>query len=312
MQKMATITQLITDYLEHLEVEKQRSINTVKNYHLYLGRFATWAKHLGLTTPEQLKTDHIQKYRTWLARLEDANGDILSPQTQAYHGIALRSFLRYLARRDIETVSAEKVELPKMSLPSVSFLEEDEYARIIEEIKGSSPADRRDRAIFECLFSTGLRVSELCRLNRSRLNLERGEVTVRGKGKKERLVFLDDKSVAALHDYLDSRSDDDDAVFIRHRATAHDANLEKGLRLTPRSIQRLVAKRAATAGITKTITPHTLRHTFATDLLRNGADLRAVQDMLGHSSITTTQRYTHVTNQRLREVHNRHHRHKED
>lgn len=309
---MANISSLITDYLEHLEVERQRSNHTIQNYHRYLDRFASWAKHQGITEPDQLTTDHIQKYRAWLARLEDANGEPLSPQTQAYHGIALRSFLRYLAKRDIETVSAEKVELPKMVLPSVSFLEEDEYDRILSGITGHSPTDRRDRAIFECLFSTGLRVSELCKLNRSRLNLTRGEVTVRGKGRKERLVFLDDRATDALTEYLDSRSDDDDAVFIRHRATAHDADLEKGLRLTPRSVQRLVAKRAAAAGITKTITPHTLRHTFATDLLRNGADMRAVQDMLGHSSITTTQRYTHVTNQRLREVHARHHRAKND
>lgn len=305
---MKTISSLVIDYLEHLEVERQRSPYTIKNYHRYLERFANWAKHIGRMTPDQLKTADIQKYRAWLARLQDAKGELLSPQTQAYHGIALRSFLRYLAKQDIATVSAEKVELPKMVLPSVSFLETEEYNRIIEGISGHAPVDRRDRAIFECLFSTGLRVSELCRLNQSRLNLERGEVTVRGKGKKERLVFLDDRSVKALHEYLDSRSDEDDAVFIRHRATAHDADLEKGYRLSPRTIQRIVAKRAAAAGITKTITPHTLRHSFATDLLRGGADLRAVQDMLGHASITTTQRYTHVTNQRLREVHDRHHR----
>ncbi len=309
---MATIRQLIVDFLEHLEVERQRSPNTVANYHRYLERFASWAERRHITDPADLTANDIQKFRAWLAQLEDTNGEYLSPQTQAYHGIALRSFLRFLARRDIASVSADKVELPKMVLPSVSFLESDEYDRIMNEIKSQSITDRRDRAIFECLFSTGLRVSELCKLNRSRLNLERGEMTVRGKGRKERLVFLDDRAITALSEYLDARDDDDDAVFIRHRPTAHDANLEKGLRLTPRSVQRLVAKRAATAGITKTITPHTLRHTFATDLLRNGADVRAVQDMLGHASITTTQRYTHVTNQRLREVHARHHRHKED
>lgn len=306
---MTPLRHLMTEFLEHLEIEKQRSPHTIKNYHRYLERFLGWCEPQGLTKPEQLTATHLQKYRAWLARLEDEMGEFLSPQTQAYHGIALRSWLRFMAKRDIACVSAEKVELPKMVVPEVTFLEPDEYQLMLAQTQSSRLQDRRDRAILECLFSTGLRVSELCRLNRNKLNLERGEVTVRGKGRKERLVFLDERAVDAINDYLAARDDMDDAVFIRHRPTAQDTvDVAAPKRLTPRSIQRIVAKRAAAAGITKTITPHTLRHSFATDLLRNGADVRAVQDLLGHASITTTQRYTHVTNQRLREVHRSYHR----
>lgn len=303
-----TITKSITSFLEHLEVEKNRSPLTLKNYQRYLDRFSDWAIHNHLTQPSQLTSKTIQKFRVWLARKEDDFGQLLSTQTQAYHIIALRSWLRYCAKRDIKTISADKVELPKMALPEVNFLEPDEIQTLFNAIPEKGLTSKRDRAIFECLYSTGIRVSELTKLNRERLNLDRGEITVRGKGNKERIVFLDDHAKNALKTYLDSREDEDDAVFIRHRKTAHDNDpLKPSRRLTPRSVQRMVSKRSAEAGITKTVTPHTLRHSFATELLMNGADLRSVQDMLGHSSVTTTQRYTHITNKKLREVHARHH-----
>ncbi len=306
-----TISKLVTDFLEHLEVERQRSPHTIENYARYLGRFSTWCKKYGITNAAKLNSEIIQKYRVWLARLEDNFGQTISPQTQAYHIIALRSFLRFCAKRDVKTVSAEKVELPKTSLPEVSFLEPDEVIDLFNSINTEPLSGKRDRAILECLYSTGLRVSELVKLSREKLNLDRAEITIIGKGKKERIVFLDENAVVWLKTYFDARDDEDEAVFIRHRKLpGEDEVMAKSRRLTPRTIQRVVAKRALEAGITKTVTPHTLRHSFATDLLMNGADIRSVQDMLGHSSITTTQRYTHVTNKKLREVHQKFHRKK--
>jgi len=306
-----TIAKIVTDFLEHLEVERQRSPKTIENYARYLGRFNQWCAQHKISTPDQLNSDNIQKFRVALARLEDQNSQVISPQTQAYHIIALRSFLRFCAKRDIKTISAEKIELPKTSLPEVNFLEPDEVIDLFNSINTEPLTGKRDRAVLECLYSTGLRVSELVRLSRPKLNLERAEITVIGKGKKERIVFLDENAVNWLKTYFDAREDDDDAVFIRHRKLpGEDILSDKPLRLSTRTIQRIVAKRATQAGITKTVSPHTLRHSFATDLLMNGADIRSVQDMLGHSSISTTQRYTHVTNNKLREVHERYHRKK--
>lgn len=304
-----TLTRTVTDFLEHLEVEKHRSPKTIVNYGRYLERFTTWATHAGCTSPNDLDLAAIQRYRVWLARFTDQFGQLLGTQTQAYHIIALRSFLRFCGKRDIPTLSAEKVELPKMVTPTVSFLTTEEVARLISSIPTQGISGKRDRAIIECLYSTGLRVSELASLDRARINLTTREITVRGKGRKERLVFLDDASAHALTDYLTARPDDDPATFIRHRATASDTDPTATAthRLTPRSIQRMMTKRAAAAGITKTVTPHTLRHTFATDLLANGADLRSVQEMLGHVSVTTTQRYTHVTNPQLKHTHDQFH-----
>ncbi len=301
-----TIKQSISDFLEHLEVERHRAKNTLANYKRYLARFADWCSEHKLTKPGQLTTTDIQKYRVWLARFEDEFGSLLSAQTQGYHVIALRSWLRFCAKRDIETLSPDKIELPKMNLPEVNFLDPDEVGDLLGAINSKTLTGKRDLAILECLYSTGLRVSELTKLSREKLNIERGEITVRGKGNKERLVFLDDAAQAALADYFKAREDNDDAVFIRHRQQKTD--VLENLRLTPRSVQRIVAKRAMLAGITKRVTPHTLRHSFATELLINGADLRSVQDMLGHASVTTTQRYTHITNKQLRSVHQKFHR----
>ncbi|MDO8471780.1 MAG: tyrosine-type recombinase/integrase [bacterium] len=298
----AKITPIVDDFLEHLEVERHRATNTLTNYRRYLTRFSNWCTEHEITKPSQLNPDNIQKFRVWLARFEDENGELLSPQTQGYHVIALRSWLRFCAKRDIDTLSADKIELPKMSLPEVNFLEPDEVADLIGSINTETLTGKRDQAILECLYSTGLRVSELTKLSRDRLNIDRGEITVRGKGNKERLVFLDDAAKEALHEYFKARPDNAEAVFIAHRKVTNP-DILTDQRLTPRSIQRIVSKRASLAGLTKKVTPHTLRHSFATELLMNGADLRSVQDMLGHSSVTTTQRYTHVTNSQLRSVH---------
>lgn len=299
----------VTDFLEHLEVEKHRSAKTITNYGRYLERFTSWASHNGITRAEDLDLTAVQKYRVHLARFTDQFGQVIGIQTQAYHIISLRSFLRFCGKRDIKTISPEKVELPKMVTPTVCFLTTDEVAALIESIPHQGLSGKRDRAIIECLYSTGLRVSELVALDRSRLNLTTREITVIGKGRKERLVFLDDRAATALADYLGARTDSDQAVFVRHHAAAADSDpvAKATKRLTPRSIQRLITKRAAAAGITKTVTPHTIRHTFATDLISNGADLRSVQEMLGHVSVTTTQRYTHVTNPQLKNVHDRFH-----
>ncbi|MBI4709012.1 MAG: tyrosine-type recombinase/integrase, partial [Candidatus Portnoybacteria bacterium] len=222
-----------------------------------------------------------------------------------YHIIALRNFLRYLAKRDIKSLSAEKIELAKQSPRQVDFLEGDELERLLESPSGASPRALRDKALLELLFSTGLRVSELCKLNRNSVNLEKGEFSVRGKGEKIRVVFLSERAKKALRNYLNVRKDVDPALFIRYPKSKKPelamAQI-KDLRLTPRSVERIVKHYATKAGITKKVTPHILRHSFATDLLTGGADIRSVQTMLGHSSITTTQIYTHITDKQLKEV----------
>lgn len=295
---------LKTQFLEYLEIEKNRSAKTVENYNHYLVRFINFAK---ISKPEDISEELIRKYRLYLNRLNDNHGKPLKRVTQNYHIIALRAFLKYLAKRDIKTVSAEKVELGKQEERQVTFLEPQELERFLRAPQGTTVADLRDRGILETLFSTGLRVSELCSLNRDDIDLKRGEFSVRGKGSKLRVVFLSDQAKVALATYTDKRSDADEALFIRIPQNENFEKYEK-LRLTPRSIQRIIKKYAIVAGIIgKSVSPHSLRHSFATDLLRNGADIRSVQALLGHSSITTTQIYTHVTDKQLREIHGRFH-----
>lgn len=277
----------LKDYLDHLEIEKNRSIKTKANYQRYLKKFLEFSK---ISKPEQISQDLIRQYRLWL------NRQSLKKNTQNYYLIALRNFLKYLAKRDIKTLAADKIELGKQSERQVIFLEEKE----IERLLSAPAAASRDRAILELLFSTGLRVSELCGLNRDSLNLNSGEFAVRGKGDKVRLVFLSEAAREALKNYLENRKDADEALFIRR---VKNPAKENNLRLTTRSVERLVKYYAAKAGIAKKITPHSLRHSFATDLLINGADIRSVQALLGHSNITTTQIYTHVTDKQLREIH---------
>jgi site-specific recombinase XerD len=303
-----TIKELKSQFLEHLEIEMNRSVKTIENYDHYLERFLDWSQ---VTQAEEINDDLVRGYRVWLNRFQDESGRGLKKITQNYYIIALRSFLKYLAKKDIKTLTAEKVEVGKSVRKEVEFLEEDEVERILEAADGTDFKSLRDRAILELLFSSGLRVSELTNLNRDRLDLKKQEFAVRGKGEKLRVVFVSDTAKQALERYLSKRTDIDPAVFVRDAKALEkfsskkdeQKSKDKSLRLTPRSVQRMVKHYAAKAGIIKDVHPHTLRHSFATDLLINGADIRSVQAMLGHSSITTTQIYTHITDRQLKEVH---------
>lgn len=307
---------LIQQFVEYLEIEKNRSPKTVENYNHYLRRFAKWAN---IDDPSRVDLDLIRQYKLWLNRLTDAKGAPFKKATQNYHIIALRSFLKYLSKNDIKTLAPEKVELARQEERKVDFLEKEALARLLETPDGSTLRGKRDRALLKTLFSAGLRISELCALNRDSIDLRRGEFSIRGKGGKVRIVFLSDGAREALKNYMDARTDVEEALFVRlprekekkekiEKKTSKKnktAKLFRYSRLTPRSIQRLIQQHAVAAGITKRVTPHMLRHSFATNLLRHGADLRSVQAMLGHSSITTTQIYTHVTDKQLREIHKR-------
>ena len=302
---MTTLQKLITEFLEYLEVERGRSQRTIRNYDFYLRRFAKWAKN---PTPQKITAEMVRKYRLWLNRsVEGREGDQLKKSTQNYHLIALRSFLKYLAKRDIKSLASEKIELARQTTRTVEFLEADELERLLaapmREKEGLIAI--RDKAILELLFSTGMRVSELTGLNIDQVNLKRDEFTVRGKGDKPRVVFLSSSAKDTLGAYLSKRRDTSPFMFVSHDR-AKKGRAESGP-ITPRSIQRLVEFYTKAAGITKRITPHTLRHTFATDLLLSGADIRAVQSLLGHASITTTQIYTHITNKQLKDVHKKFH-----
>ena len=295
------LSDLKKDYLESLEIEKNRSQLTIRNYDHYLTRFLDWAK---IDKPSAITPDLVRDYRIFLNRTSDQFGRTLKKQTQNYHLIALRNLLKYLAKRDVKSLAAEKIELGKMPSRDIEFLEGDELQRLLKAPEGDSPKSLRDLAILELFFSTGLRLSELANLNRDSVNLAKEEFSVRGKGDKIRLVFLSDAARDTLKKYLAKRVDVDEALFVRN---VTNLSKELDLRLTPRSIERMVKRCAIKAGITKKVTPHTLRHGFATDLLRNGADIRSVQALLGHAHITTTQIYTHVTDKGLREIHQKFH-----
>jgi site-specific recombinase XerD len=299
------VSEMIVDFLEYLEVEQNRSQKTAENYHLYLQRFVEFTED---TTIEKVSDETVRKWRLWLARFKDTQGEELSKITQSYHLIALRSFLRYLGKRGFDSLPPDHIELPRVKRKQVSFLQQDELQRLFAEIKPDGLIGLRDRAIVALLYSSGLRVSELTKLDRSHINLKRREFMVRGKGQKDRLVFIDDGSAELLEQYLTRRTDSLQPLFIRYGG--HESVDQSGDfgRLTPRSIQRIVAHYARMAGITKKVSPHTLRHSFATDLLMNGADLRSVQTLLGHSNIATTQIYTHITDPHLREVHTKFHK----
>lgn len=298
-----TIDKLITKFLEYLEVERGRTEKTIRNYHFYLRRFSQWAKG---PEPNEITSEMIHKYRLWLNRkVAGRDGKTLKKSTQNYHLIALRSFLKYLAREDITSLAPEKIELAKQEQREVSFLEVEELDRLLAAPAGKDLVALRDRAILELLFSTGLRVSELSNLKIEQINLKRDEFTVRGKGGKLRAVYLSSTAKEALKDYLAKRRDTSEYLFICHDKARGGRGKTGGL--TSRSVQRLVERYAKQAGITKRITPHTLRHTFATDLLMGGADIRSVQSLLGHASITTTQVYTHITNKKMKEVHKKFH-----
>ncbi|MBM2817540.1 MAG: recombinase, integrase/recombinase XerD [Parcubacteria group bacterium] len=302
-----TPEQLKRQYLEHLEIEKGRSLKTVANYDRYLSRFFDFSK---INDPKDITDDVLREYRLWLNRQESReviNGrkENLKKNTQNYYLIALRSFLKYMIKRGIKTLPPERIELAKIGERSLDLITPEELNRLIGAPDTSGLKGLRDRAILELLFSTGLRVSELCSLPRD-ISLKSDEFSIRGKGEKIRVVFLSAEAKTAVKNYLDKRKDMDDALFVRI-SSYNLSPTTYNLRLTSRSMERIVKHYAIKAGISKKVTPHTIRHSFATDLLSNGADLRSVQALLGHSNITTTQIYTHVTDKQLRDVHKNFH-----
>lgn len=302
-----SISELVTDFLEHMEIEQNRSQRTIANYDHYLRRLVDFTNDCEIS---KLDAEQIRKWRLWLNRLEDRDGQPIGKTTQNYHLIALRSFLKYLAKRDIATLDSAKVELASVKRPQIGFLDTDEMRRLLDAVKTDNPVGLRDRALLELLFSSGLRVSELVGLDRDHINLSRREFTVRGKGQKDRPVFISPEAADHLDKYLHSRTDNYKPLFIHYSGSKAELDDGAYTRLTARSVQRLVARYAKLAGITKRVTPHTLRHSFATDLLINGADLRSVQGLLGHANIATTQIYTHLTDPQLKSVHERFHRKK--
>jgi tyrosine recombinase xerC len=300
------VSEALTDFLEHLEIEGGRSQNTIRNYSLYLERFIEFAGDIEVV---KITSEMIRRYRLWLNRYKNDNdGKALSILTQSYHLIALRGFLTYLSRRDIPSLSADKIILPKTVRKQVTFLQYDEVVNLIDNIPLDNEQGLRDRAIIELLFSSGLRVSELVNLNRDHINLKRREFMVRGKGQKDRPVFVSQHAAEQVENYLQARQDSLPALFLNYsRRSTKPTTSGDYRRLSARSIQRMISHYARLAGITKHVSPHTMRHSFATDLLMNGADLRSVQSLLGHSSISTTQVYTHVTDQHLKDIHERFH-----
>ncbi len=299
------INEIKQNFLEYIEIEKGRSVKTVENYDRYLRRFLEFSK---LKNPEDISETVMRNYRLWLNRFVGGNnkktGESLKKKTQNYHLIALRAFLKYISRRGIKSLSPEYIELAKTGDRHLDLISSDELQRLLEAPREGDIKSLRDKAILELLFSTGLRVSELCSLSRD-LDLRADEFPIRGKGEKIRLVFLSGEAKAAIKRYLDKRTDVDDALFVK--VDRQEKVKSKELALTPRSIERIVKYYAIKAGISKKVTPHVIRHCFATDLLSNGADLRSVQMLLGHANISTTQVYTHVTDTHLKKIHQQFH-----
>lgn len=303
------IDDLKLEFLEYIEIEKGRSLKTVANYDRYLTKFVSFSK---IKTPEEITERNIREFRLWLNRQPSsktkANPDNLKKKTQNYYLIAVRVFLKFLIKRGYKTVSPDQIELAKVSDRSLDLISLPELERIIKGPDLNTLKGLRDKAILEMFFSTGLRVSELCSLNRD-LDLDKDEFSIRGKGEKIRVVFLSENAKNAIKNYLAKREDMDDAMFVQvaNKSGEKRLNIQESIRLTPRSIERIVKYYAIKAGISKKVTPHVIRHSFATDLLSNGADLRSVQALLGHANITTTQVYTHVTDKHLRDIHKKFH-----
>jgi site-specific recombinase XerD len=305
------LDQLVRDYLQYLEVDRAYSSLTVRVYAHYLDRFCTWCSQDGASIrPEDIDLDMVRRYRLYLTRVRSPDGRQLGRISQSYHVIALRSLLRYASvQRDLPVLSPDKIQLPRQTSRTVSFLDPDQVERILNSPRLNEEMGLRDRAILETLFSTGVRVSELVSMDRDQVDLRRQEFTVRGKGNRHRIVFLSNSATEHLTRYLQSRQDYFRPVFIRYSGRVESGRSGERMRLTPRSVQDIVGKYAKRVGLSMKVTPHTLRHSFATDLLIGGADLRSVQEMLGHRSIRTTQVYTHVTDRHLKEVHRAfHHR----
>jgi len=293
-----------TDFLEYLEIEQNRSQKTIANYDHYLTRLVDFAGEIKVG---DIDAELVRKWRLWLNRLGTNTSDELGKSTQNYHLIALRSFLKFCSKRGITAMAADKIELARTHRDQVTFLTPEELERMFEQPETTTLNGMRDRAILELLFSSGLRVSELVNLDRDHINLKRREFMVRGKGQKDRPIFISEQAATWVQAYLNMRTDNSKPLFIRYSGTKAVSLNGNFYRLTVRSVQRLVAHYALMAGITKHVSPHTLRHSFATDLLMNGADLRSVQAMLGHSNISTTQIYTHVTDPHLKAVHEKFH-----
>ncbi len=305
-------------FFEHLEIEKGRSLKTIENYERYIDRFLSFAK---VSSPKDITDDIVREFRLWLNRQPSGfyvfgRSETLKKKTQNYYLIALRSFLKYLRKRGVDSLSPERIDLAKVAERDLDLISSTDLERLLLAPDGDDIKNLRDKAILELFFSTGLRLSELCSLSRE-LDLNKDEFSIRGKGEKVRVVFLSDRAKDAIRDYLKKRVDMDDSLFVRIES-AHKwspLGVQKGrpfvsaetLRLSPRSIERIVKHYATKAGISKNVTPHTIRHSFATDLLSNGADIRSVQMMLGHANIATTQIYTHITDKQLREVHKKFH-----
>ncbi len=308
------LLEAIDKFLRHCEVAKNQSAKTIENYAHYLHRFVDFLDTQELV-PEQFKMNKmslnlVEGYQLYLNRFKDEKGKSLTKKTQSYHLIALRALLKYLTKIDIETLAPEKIELPKIGKRSVEYLTREEVELLFRAVDSAAKSGPRDRAILEMLYSTGLRVSELVNLNRNDINLERREFMVRGKGNKPRLVFLSERGADMLKKYLKTRADNFEPLFISYSRGKSDLDITAGesKRLSTVSVQEIARRHGRLAGIVKPVTPHKLRHSFATELLHNGADIRSVQELLGHASITTTQVYTHVTNRHLKEVHEKFHR----
>ena len=319
------LKEAISKFLEYSEIVKNQSPKTLENYTHYLGRFQGFCGDIDL---KKLNLEMAQGFRLYLNRLADdqsrrktskSDGQLLSVKSQNYHMIAVRAFLKWCIKNDLETLAPEKIDLSKIPERSVEFLSREELERLFKAVGTGTLQSLRDSAMLETLYSTGLRVSELARLNRSQVDLERREFMVRGKGRKNRIVFLSSHAVEVLKDYLKTRDDNFEPLFINYRGwdkssrtcesvQKNDITLGERRRLTTVMIEYLVRRYGRLAGIIKPVTPHKLRHSFATELLINGADIRSVQEMLGHASITTTQIYTHLTNKRLKEVHEKFHK----
>ena len=301
--------QSFIEFLEHLEVERNLSKLTIRNYSHYLSRFIDWLSAQGINDLKNINQDHIRKYRLFLSRIEDESGQTLSVKTQSYHIIALRSWLKYLVKNDLAVLHPEKIDLPKAEAHSMKFLTAEKILELLNQPDVATKKGLRDRALMETLFSTGLRVSELVSINRDQLDLKRQEFGVIGKGRKPRVVFLSDRACIWLGRWLDLRLGDKwDPVFIRISGKKFDPNSDgEEMRLTTRSVQRIVDKYSRLARLPIKLTPHAIRHSFATDMLSNGAGLRDIQEMLGHKNIATTQIYTHVTRPELKEVHKKFH-----
>lgn len=312
---MATteLEQLKREFLEYIEIERGRSLNTVSNYDRYLTRFLDFS---GNKKASDISPSSIREFRLWLNR-QDGSAEkgvpkgTMKKRTQNYYLIALRAFLKYLAKRNVKAISPEQIELAKTEDRHLDLMTYDELVRLLMAPDTSALRGLRDRAMLELLFSTGLRVSELCSLNRD-LDLTKDEFSIRGKGDKVRVVFISEEARETLKAYLKKRDDMDEAMFVRVVGKGGKKTLDKqsSIRLTPRSVERIVKQYATNAGISRKVTPHVIRHSFATDLLSNGADLRSVQALLGHANITTTQVYTHVTDKHLRDIHKNFHRKK--